>query len=809
MKRSPVAWADHAAPAEQSPGQATPGRTRTLSPERDASRRSLVVRGLIFAALALGFVLVSGDAAWACHWGGVGCGEPEEAPFDPQATASIADDRIDAHSDVTVGWTQEEHEQFVMEIVIDGPPEADIDLDAPAEDEQIGELAIVAIVQGEQADIPGKIWDRNDGVNWPDPDGVYLWELEINATTGDFFVDAFVDVNAGHFHLETTVPEDLREQAELLDASTLSVDSTLFGEVGAGPFLTNPSDPGTYAYDMFLRGWDDPDNNLEPGEANISASVEIVNRTPTTVDIDPADATVRVGNDHTLTATVLDQEDDPITTATVDFEAAGTNPGLKCDDVPTDADGEAQCTYSGANVGEDTVTATGTNNGESASGTATVDWVTVGSVDLEPDNATVRVDSQHEVTGAVLDNQGNPIEGVTVNFDVTGANPTSGSDVSDADGRVAFSYVGSNPGDDTIAATIPDSDATDSVAAHWIEPTTLDLTPPTADLVEGEQHTVTALVLDQDGNPMAGETVDFSVSGANPDSGSDVTDADGNATFSYTGDNPGSDTIEATVAGTPASDTATAQWAEAVPTTLTLSPADAERSVGQTHTLTAEVRDQLDRPLEGETVAFEVTAGPHSNESGSDVTDADGNATFSYVGTDPGVDTIEATVGSLVETATVEWIDQVPTTLNVTLEHDNGIVSYGYPQHHTATVTAEVLDQDEEPMAGIDVLIEIADGPNATGEFDEVVVTGADGVATWDYSGKVSNGEGVDTVRVSVVNSDLVEERTMEWRWHPCDNPDAIYLGLPIGGGIDQDYTVQGNRVRMTVCWGNPHQHDE
>jgi Ca2+-binding RTX toxin-like protein len=75
--------------------------------------------------------------------------------------------------------------------------------------------------------------------------------------------------------------------------------------------------------------------------------------------------------------------------------------------------------------------------------------------------------------------------------------------------------------------------------------TTLDLTPATDTNPEDTPHTVTANVDDQDGVPMAGVTVRFSVAGANTASGTGVTNASGNATFTYTGANPGTDTITA------------------------------------------------------------------------------------------------------------------------------------------------------------------------------------------------------------------------------------------------------------------------
>lgn len=75
----------------------------------------------------------------------------------------------------------------------------------------------------------------------------------------------------------------------------------------------------------------------------------------------------------------------------------------------------------------------------------------------------------------------------------------------------------------------------------------LDLTPATATNETGTGHTVTATLKDLNATPpeLAGGTVLFATSGAHSETGSDVTDAGGQATFGYTGTAVGVDTISA------------------------------------------------------------------------------------------------------------------------------------------------------------------------------------------------------------------------------------------------------------------------
>jgi hypothetical protein len=77
-------------------------------------------------------------------------------------------------------------------------------------------------------------------------------------------------------------------------------------------------------------------------------------------------------------------------------------------------------------------------------------------------------------------------------------------------------------------------------------PASLALSPKTASNTVGTQHCVTATVKDTVGNPTPNITVRFSVTGSVTTSGSQTTDANGQATFCYTGPaTPGVDAISA------------------------------------------------------------------------------------------------------------------------------------------------------------------------------------------------------------------------------------------------------------------------
>jgi hypothetical protein len=204
------------------------------------------------------------------------------------------------------------------------------------------------------------------------------------------------------------------------------------------------------------------------------------------------------------------------------------------------------------------------------------------SLDLEPKTATNTVGTQHCVTATVKDTGGDPLQGVTVQFSVTGTagNTASGSADTDANGQATFCYTGPTTlGEDAIKAyadsnknSMQDAGEPFDVAAKtWVAgpPATLTLSPKTAVNPVDTQHCVTATVKDSFGNPVKGVTVRFSVTGSVNTSGSATTDKDGKATFCYQGPPlPGADAIKAYAdtnsnntqdVGEPF-DTATKQW---------------------------------------------------------------------------------------------------------------------------------------------------------------------------------------------------------------------------------------------------------
>lgn len=95
---------------------------------------------------------------------------------------------------------------------------------------------------------------------------------------------------------------------------------------------------------------------------------------------------------------------------------------------------------------------------------------------------------------------------------------------------------------------------------------------------------------------------------------------------------------------------------------ITLGPPSATNVVGTTHTVTANLKDLSGTAKPGILVTFTVLSGPNSGQTGTDTTNASGNASFTYTGSGGvGTDEIEACFNNqgikvCAQKVTKDWI---------------------------------------------------------------------------------------------------------------------------------------------------------
>lgn len=193
------------------------------------------------------------------------------------------------------------------------------------------------------------------------------------------------------------------------------------------------------------------------------------------IELTPTDATNIIGTTHTLTASVY-----PVQEGVQVWFVIG-NPQAQTPYALTDAYGVATLEYTCSFVGTQTIYAfidvdeSGYwDEGEPKSSDVTKTWINPDISSLTQDTAFNIVGSEHTVV-ATLD----PImEDIEVLFTVMGANATSGSVDTDANGQATFTYYGANAGKDTIYAYIevndeagyqPGEDIGEMINKYWIE----------------------------------------------------------------------------------------------------------------------------------------------------------------------------------------------------------------------------------------------------------------------------------------------------------------------------------------------------
>ncbi len=480
-----------------------------------------------------------------------------------------------------------------------------------------------------------------------------------------------------------------------------------------------------------------------------------VNVTPATVDFDAVGATQQ------LSATVLDQDGDPIAGANVTWSTASQQiAGVDDEGLVTSA-------------GNGTTQVTARAGMASDQATVNVDQVptdaAAASGDAQSGLAMSRLDEPLVVS--VLDRLGNPIPDVAVTFSVTAGDGTvdPASTMTDDAGEASTQWtLGPALGDHEVVAEIAGfGDITFSATAVLGDPQ--DVTPQN----DGQSATVNTtvatppgvLVADAGGTPIEGVMVVFAVtSGGGSITGEDqTTGADGIATVgSWTlGTAAGDNTLSATVSGLDPV-TITATGLADVATQIIAATTDPQvAAVGSEVADPPGVvlLDQFDNPVPGLQVDFAVVQGGGS-VTGSPATSDDGGLaqlTAWQVGAAEGTNEVEASVASPAlgpVTFTAEALMIGPPASVAAFDGDGQTGLTGAPINFPPAV--QVLDANMLPVADAEVVFSVTGGGGmVTGETQ---MTDANGVAT---VGSWTIGAGANTLDATVTGGGIAGNPVM------------------------------------------------
>ncbi|MDF2192169.1 Ig-like domain-containing protein [Paraflavitalea sp. CAU 1676] len=260
-----------------------------------------------------------------------------------------------------------------------------------------------------------------------------------------------------------------------------------------------------------------------------------------------------------------------------------------------------------------------------------------------------------------------------------------------------------------------------------------------------EQNTVTATVVDEFGNPVAGAFVAIFVGTV---SGGDWTGPSGSFTYSFGSIIPGDRQVEAKVNGIAFKKKAMTYFKAPPPdVTVTTTYLDdiitgAKANNTAINEVYAHITDKYGNPIKDAEVDFTIASGVATNKGPLKIkTDAAGNAYLQLVSTVAGTVTITAKVNGVEivngRPATVQFVADDPSTSNpLTLLTvvDNNRTANGVA---TNSVKAHLVDANGNPVSGANVTFEIVSG-TATFTIPNPVATDAAGNAIITLSSTVA-----------------------------------------------------------------------
>lgn len=481
----------------------------------------------------------------------------------------------------------------------------------------------------------------------------------------------------------------------------------------------------------------------------------------------------------TLTATVKDQFDNEVNNLPVTFSSASSGLTLTPGVSNTNESGIAQATLAGVAFGEQTVTASLANNGASDNKTVHFIGDTAAAKIIEltpvPDSiiaGTPQNSSGSVITATVVDNNGFPVKGVTVNFTsrTNSAEMTNGGQaVTNEQGKATVTYTntrssiesGARP--DTVEASLENGSSTLSTSINVnADASTAHLTLLQAlfDTVSaGETTSLYIEVKDNYGNGVPQHQVTLSVS---PSEGVTLSN-NGIYTTNYYGYFYASFT--ATKAGVYLV-TATLDNGDSMQQTVTYVPnvANAEITLAASKdpviadnndltTLTATVADTEGNAIANTEVTFtlpeDVKANFTLSDGGKAITDAEGKAKVTLKGTKAGAHTVTASMtGGKSEQLVVNFIaDTLSAQVNLNVTEDNFIANNVGMTILQATVT----DGNGNPLANEAVTFTLPADVSASFTLGQggSAITNINGKAEVTLSGTKS---GTYPVTVSVNN---------------------------------------------------------
>lgn len=536
-----------------------------------------------------------------------------------------------------------------------------------------------------------------------------------------------------------------------------------------------------------------------------------------------------IGNgvdETTLTATVKDPSNHPVAGITVNFtmpQDVAANFTLENNGIAiTQANGEAHVTLKGKKAGTHTVTATLGNNNTSDSQPVTfvADKASAQVVlQISKDEITGNGVDSATLTATVKDQFDNEVNNLPVTFSSasSGLTLTPGVSNTNESGIAQATLAGVAFGEKTVTASLANNGASDNKTVHFIGDTAaakiIELAPVPDSIIAGTPQNssgsvITATVVDNNGFPVKGVTVNFTSNAATAEmtnGGQAVTNEQGKATVTYTntrssiesGARP--DTVEASLEnGSSTLSTSINVNADASTAHLTLLQALFDTvSAGETTSLHIEVKDNYGNGVPQQEVTLSVSPSEGVTPSNNAIytTNHDGNFYASFTATKAGVYQLTATLengDSMQQTVT-----HVPNVANaeITLAASKDPVIAD--NNDLTTLTATVADTEGNAIANTEVTFTLPEDVKANFTLSDggKVITDAEGKAKVTLKGTKAGAHTVTASMTGGKSEQLVV------------NFIADTLTAQVNLNVTEDNFIANNvgmtRLQATVTDGN------
>ena len=516
---------------------------------------------------------------------------------------------------------------------------------------------------------------------------------------------------------------------------------------------------GTTSIEHTIKSNETLINTTYPGNNNYNTNTTTLLVTAPKIEtkliVDDVDT--KVGQNFTITGTLLDKDNQALTIETVNITVNGTT-----QQATTNTTGQFNTTFTLDQMGEYPIIVIypgtdiynqSTNNTAKVTATKTDTQLT-----LNVSNSTPVNDTMITITVNLTDNTGEPLDNQEVNITIGEETFT----INTTNGIASRQYTVNKLGTQTITASYygnnmynANSTTTQINVIKLDTKLTLNVSDNTP--VNNTQVTITATLTDTANNKLEGKNITLNINGK---SQTIATNSNGTVTQTYTPDKVGTQTITAVYNGDSQYTSSTKQSIDInvikIDSKLTITVSNTTPINSTTINITVKLTDTNDNQLANQNMTIKV-----SDKTFTVKTNADGTATQSYTPTTLGKQTITATYNgdskhtNSTATTTIN-VKKINTKLDLKVSNTTPVNST------PITITATLTDENNNVVSNQNITLKVSDQTftvktnnkgTATQTYTPTKVEKQTITATYNGDSKYTNSTKTTSITVKKINT--------------------------------------------------------